>query len=46
MNLSQNHLTTIPRDIGLLKHLEILNLASNKLTELPTSISELRQLKI
>ena len=44
LNLQDNHLTTIPSEIGSLTNLKKLNLSRNMLKTLPSSIFTLSQL--
>ena len=44
LNLHNNSLKSIPKEIGNLTNLKILDLSENKITELPSSISNLKKL--
>ncbi|ENO70449.1 leucine rich repeat protein [Leptospira interrogans serovar Valbuzzi str. Valbuzzi] len=45
MNLWNNQLTTLPKEIWQLKNLQVLNLVDNQLTALPQEIGQLQNLQ-
>ncbi|KAM3821018.1 leucine-rich repeat and death domain-containing protein 1 [Vipera latastei] len=45
LNLNNNEIKTLPKEIGLLKNLEILSMEGNQLTSLPPEICLLKKLR-
>ncbi|XP_076822468.1 E3 ubiquitin-protein ligase LRSAM1-like isoform X2 [Clavelina lepadiformis] len=45
LDIHDNHLRSLPGDIGSLSNLQILNIENNHLTELPQSIGQLKKLQ-
>ena len=46
LDLSKNHLKTLPKNFGALAGLKMLDLLGNNLTDLPSSFSELKNLQV
>jgi Leucine-rich repeat (LRR) protein len=46
INISENHLSTLPEEIGSLAKLESLDFSENAMKELPSTFGGLKSLKV
>ncbi|TYZ57388.1 hypothetical protein PybrP1_008344 [[Pythium] brassicae (nom. inval.)] len=46
LNLRCNQITTIPKEIALLRRLQVLNVSENRIAELPREIADLKALRL
>lgn len=46
LDLSKNHLKSLPKNFGALSGLKMLDLLGNNLTDLPSSFADLKNLQV